>query len=228
MIAEETPTIMLELKTSTQTLHDATEDGSFNTQLVKGALPRDRFVDSLAQLFLVHSALERHLRSAQSKAPAIGRVVRDYQFQEPYLRQDLEFFGRNLGDIKPLPATTRLIQQIEHVAATRPAALLGFQYVFEGSNNGSKFIARAVSRVYQLADGKGLQYLDPYGDQQKERWQAFKDDMNAASFSQEERAAIVDAACKTFEGMIALHKELDAGPDMQPEKAAMKCPFHYG
>jgi heme oxygenase len=228
MIAEETPTIMLELKTSTQALHDATEDGSFNAQLVKGALPKDRFIDSLEQLFLVHGALERQLKANHVKIPAIGKVVRDYQYQEPYLRQDLEFFGRNIANIKPLPATARFIQKIEDIAATRPVALLGLQYVLEGSNNGSKFIAKAVSRAYQLADGKGLSYLDPYGDKQRERWQAFKDDMNAVSFTQDERAAIVDAACKMFEGMIALHKDLDAGPDMQPEKPAMKCPFNHG
>ena len=41
--------VMPELKRATQTLHDATEQGSFNKQLVIGRLPREAFVDLLGQ-----------------------------------------------------------------------------------------------------------------------------------------------------------------------------------
>lgn len=240
---EETLSIMQQLKASTQTQHDATEDGTFNQDLVKGKLPLDQYVESLGQLFLIHLALEKHLRRFQVEMPAFTRVLKDYQFQEPYLRNDLAFFGRNPDQVQPLNSTRRFVEFIDHLAAHSPMGLLGIHYVFEGSNNGSKFISRAVKKAYNLTDTKGTQYLDPYGDQQKEYWQAFKDDMNAVGFLPPETEAIVKSAGATFEAVMHLHRELyeagacanttsalpEASPSTEaPKPSAGKCPFHRG
>src|SRR5262245_5183411 len=105
MIAEEIKPIMLQLKESTQKQHDATEAGSFNDDLVKGKLPREKYVESLAQLFLIHRALESKLKEHRGENAAMDRVLREHYFQEPYLRDDLVFFGRDANSITPLPAT---------------------------------------------------------------------------------------------------------------------------
>ncbi len=243
MIAqEESLTIMQQLKASTQAQHDATENGAFNEELVKGRLPLNLYVDSLGQLFLIHRTLERRLREFRAEMPAFARVLRDYQFQEPYLRNDLEFFGRNPDEIQPLNATRAFVAYIERLADTTPMALMGVHYVFEGSNNGSKFISRAVKKAYNLSDGKGTHYLDPYGDQQKNYWQAFKDDMNAVGFLPPETDAIVAAAGATFEAVMHLHRELYEGAESKctahptietasaqaAAKPTGKCPFHRG
>ncbi len=229
---EERPSIMLKLKESTQSQHDATEDGAFNQELVKGNLPRERYVEMLAQLYLIHRALEGHLRRLAGNVPAIEAVVRDYQFQEPYLLADLAFFGRDAATIEALPATKQLISRINDIAAREPDGLLGMHYVFEGSNNGSKFISKAVRRAYNLADGDGTRYLDPYGENQRAHWQQFKDDMNAAGFTSSQIDAIVRTAGETFEGVIKLHGELNESPVKSASplanKGAPKCPFHSG
>jgi heme oxygenase len=229
MTTNDRPTIMEKLKSFTQSLHDATEDGQFNQDLVKGILPRDRYVEMLAQLYLIHQALEGQLRCRAGSTAAIGTVLRDYQYQEPYLATDLAFFGRDPSKSEALATTKRLIDQINEVAAQKPAGLLGMQYVFEGSNNGSKFIAKAVRRAYQL-DSEGTRYLDPYGENQRAYWQQFKDDMNAAEFSTSEADAIQQAAATTFEGVMRLHQELHQLPVKSEPKAASpgapKCPFH--
>lgn len=238
---EQSLSIMERLKASTQSQHDATEDGTFNQELVKGKLPLEKFVDSLGQLLLIHAALEQHLRRLRYDVPAFEKVLRDYQFQEPYLRSDLEFFGRVPEQEQPLPATRRFIEYIDQLAAQSPMGLLGVHYVFEGSNNGSKYISRAVRKAYNLSDGEGTHYLDPYGEQQKAYWQAFKDDMNAVGFLPPESEVIVKAACATFEAVMHLHRELNDAParpngkpaDPQPAQqasnpAAGKCPFHHG
>jgi len=230
MTTPDRSSIMLRLKESTQSLHDATEDGTFNQELVKGNLPRDRYVEMLAQLFLIHRALEGHLRRHAASVPAFGSVLRDYQYQEPYLLADLVFFGRDTGTIETLPATKRLVNRIDEIAAREPAGLLGMHYVFEGSNNGSKFISKAVRRAYQLANGDGTRYLDPYGDHQRGYWQRFKDDMNAVEFTPAQRDAIVQTAGETFEGVMKLHGELHqssakAAAPSAPA-GAPKCPFH--
>ncbi|HKQ50191.1 MAG TPA: biliverdin-producing heme oxygenase [Phycisphaerae bacterium] len=223
--------IMLRLKEYTQSLHDATEDGAFNQELVKGHLPRERYVEMLAQLWLIHRTLEGQLRAHAGSVSAFHAVLRDYQYQEPYLAADLAFFGRTLSTIEPLPATKRLMDRIDAMAANEPAGLLGMHYVFEGSNNGSKFIAKAVRRAYAL-DGDGTRYLDPYGENQRAYWQQFKDDMNAVVFSASQTDAILQAAGAAFEGVMQLHKELQESPatanagSVSAPASAPKCPFH--
>lgn len=237
MLVQETDTpIMLRLKQETQARHDATEDGAFNQELVKGRLALDRYVESIAQLFLIHRALESKLRANREKVPALASVLRDYQFQEPYLREDLAYFGRDPESISPLPATEKFFAAIERLAAHCPVGLLGMHYVFEGSNNGAKFISRAVRKAYNLPEQSGTRYLDPYGEHQRTYWQAFKDDMNAATFSSDESTAMVHAACGAFDLTMQLHRELYEGvvpgkkaaaAETKPASAG-KCPFHHG
>ncbi|MCA9255893.1 MAG: biliverdin-producing heme oxygenase [Phycisphaerales bacterium] len=198
---------MPELKDATQSLHDATEHGTFNKELVMGRLPREAFVDLLGQFFVIHRELERHLRVAIDAHPAWKNVVRDYQFQEPYLREDLTYFGVDPESVETIPATAEFVAQIEKYATTAPVGLLGIHYVFEGSNNGSRYIARALRKAYDLADG-GLRYFDPYGENQHAYWGAFKEAMNAIDWSAEDRATLIESACAAFEATGRLHQAM--------------------
>jgi heme oxygenase (biliverdin-producing, ferredoxin) len=230
-MTDNSASIMVRLKEHTQSLHDATENGAFNHELVKGQLPREQYVRMLEQLWFIHRTLEGQLRAHVGRVPAFQIVLRDYQFQEPYLASDLAFFGRQPATIAPLAATKRLMDRIDEIAASEPVGLLGLHYVFEGSNNGSKFIAKAVRRAYQL-DGDGTRYLDPYGENQRAYWQQFKDDMNAATFSPSQADAILAAAGAAFEGVMKLHAELHEAPvktsasSSPATSSAPKCPFH--
>src|SRR5262245_51084064 len=123
IVEQHTDSIMAQLKSSTQTLHDETEHGTFNDELVKGRLPLANYVDWLGQMFLVHRCLEAHLRTHRTQLTMIADVVREYQLQEPYLREDLVYFGRNPEEIKPLAATAAFLRKIDETAASEPAGL---------------------------------------------------------------------------------------------------------
>ena len=202
-----TNAVMPELKNATQELHDATEHGTFNKLLVMGKLPREAFVELLGQFFIVHRELERHLRAAVSQRPDWQSIVKDYQYQEPYLREDLAFFGVAPDSLEALPATAEFAARMDEYARSNPAGLLGTHYVFEGSNNGSKYIARALRKAYDLTDG-GLRYFDPYGDNQSVYWKAFKDAMNAIEWSKEETAVMIEAACGAFAATGKIHQAM--------------------
>jgi heme oxygenase len=200
--------IMDRLKVSTRTLHDEAEQGAFNRDLVRGRLPLAVYVESLAQLWEIHRTLEGHLRSVAGTSPRVRAVLRDYHYQQPYLLEDLAYFGRNPEAVQPLDATRSLKDRVDEAAGRAPICLLGFQYVFEGSNNGSKFLAKAVRRAYGLDDSNGTRYLDPYGERQPAYWQAFKADMNAQDFTPVECDALVEGARAAFQGVIELHRAL--------------------
>ena len=202
------PTIMGRLKAASEDLHRMAEGRDLQRLLVRGTLPRPLYETYLAQMHLVHTALEDRIREVTREHPAFASVLRDYHRREPQLRADLVFLGGEVAQIEPLPAARALIEHIDREAADCPVALLGMLYVLEGSTNGSKFIARSIGKAYGLSAGPGLSYLDPHGDLQRDRWLTFKQDMNAVDLSENEKTRIIAAARATFQAIADLSDEL--------------------
>jgi len=199
--------LMTRLKEETWGLHTRAEKHPLQASIVRGQLPRAQYAEHLGQMLLVHRALEKHLARLVEMDERVGSVVRSEQFQEPYLLDDLSHFGGST-EPDPLPATLALIDKFHSEASARPLFLLGAHYVLEGSNNGNRFIAKAVRPAYGLEPGKGDRYLDPYGDEQPAKWGAFKAAMEAAEFSGEDQQTILDGANAMFEGMIAMFDDM--------------------
>ncbi|MFM9957088.1 MAG: biliverdin-producing heme oxygenase [Phycisphaerales bacterium] len=204
------PSVMEVLKTSTQSMHDAAEGHAFQQSLVRGEVTREQYAVYLGQLLLVHRALEGELRRHAVALPAIARVVKPEQYQEPYLLEDLAFYGLDVARIVPLASTMALVDEIMSASGRDPLSLLGYHYVMEGSNNGNKFIARAVAKSFGISGHAGLRYLDPYGDQQRVLWTAFKNNMNACGFSPAEMMTLAVAAQGMFRGIGAISAEMSS------------------
>lgn len=202
--------VMILLRDSTTHLHAQAEGHPFQRSLVSGAVTRDAYARYLQQMLLVHRALESALRTASQTVPAIKRVVTAEQYQEPYLLEDLRYYSAPTEGVSPTPGARAVIERISRAAATAPESLLGFHYVLEGSNNGNRFIAKAIRGAFRLSGTEGVKYLDPYGDRQREVWSAFKAAMDAETFGQNHVQAMVDAAKDMFEGITAISNDLTA------------------
>jgi heme oxygenase len=199
----ERPTeIMAGLRDATSEHHRRAEGRGLQQALVKGELPRETFAAYLAELFHVHSRLELRLRESAEAHPAVRTVFQPHCERESDLRADLDFMGHEPGT--PLPATSALLDDLDRWAKRDPVALLGPLYVLEGSMNGNLFIARVLMKAWNVAPGPGLKYLNPYGTDQKAVWTAFKDRMDGQELSADERAAIIGAAQRTFDGIAAI------------------------
>lgn len=201
------------LREDTKDLHTRAEKGEFQAALVSGRLPKEQYVDMLEQMLPVHRALDAALRCGVMRVPQLRQVVRDEHYQEPYLVEDLGFFGRDPARVQPLHATQQMVDQVERVCREDPVALLGLHYVLEGANNGNKFIAKVVQKTYGLQPGPGTRYLEPYGERQPQVWAQFKQDLEACTFTPDEAELVVRAAEDMFRGMIAIHDELHAPVD---------------
>ena len=207
--SDTTGNVMEQLKQSTAELHRHAEMRPLQRAMIKAALPRETFAAYLAQLLLVHRALEIALTDARQLEPQYAALFQDDQRREPNLIADLAYYGIDPAAIEPVPATQAILEQIHRAAQCDPVSLFGMLYVLEGSNNGSKFIARAISRATGVQPGEpGLCYLDPYGSQQMERWQAFKRDMNAAGFSATQVNSIIGAAKAMFVAVADISDEV--------------------
>lgn len=205
--------IMTRLKLGTTALHRHAETRPLQRAMIMGSVTRNQFSAYLAQLWLIHRALETHLRACRSEQPLIARVNREHQFRASDLEEDLVTLGMKPATIKPLPAVALLLRSMARAAQDNPIALLGMLYVLEGSTNGSRLIAQRLGRAPPLQDVSKLRSLDPYGDRQAEHWQTFKADMNALSLNDEQAGAIVHAAKKMFMAIAHMSEQVvEEGP----------------
>jgi heme oxygenase len=213
------PSIMTRLKDSTWPQHQHAEGRPLEQALIQGRLPRELFVRYLEQRLLLHEPLERHLLALRHSDPRLTPILLDELLQSDNLRRDLAALGSSATRIRPCAATQKLVASFARIASDQPIANLGAYYVFEGSKNGARFIARAIAGAYRLAPGPGLLYLDPHSERQRPLWASFKAAMDATAFEATEADAMVAAAQHTFECISELDDELYAGQ-------AQSCPAH--
>ncbi len=207
--------IMDRLKRATAELHNLAERHPLQQTLVRGALPRRTYTSYLRQMLAIHTTLEIELRR-RGDVPALAAVVREEHFQAPRLREDLAFYGEASAAGEPLPAVAAWCEALPERSAADPLFALGCHYVLEGSNNGGRFIARAVRQAYELPHGRGDRFLDPYGDKQPALWRQFKQDMESVGFTDEEQAVLEDAASEMFRFFSVMMDELWARQSAAP------------
>ncbi len=196
------------LKAATAAQHAAAERHEYQRALFKGALPRESYVDYLQQMLCVHEALETALCACMDGGSApVKAVVTREQLQAPYLREDLRHFGVEAERVAPTAGTAAMVERIGQ-AAGDGVALLGFHYVLEGSNNGSKYIAVNVRKAYGLTAGAGDRYLDPYGERQMQVWKKFKADLDAVELGEAERERLIGAAGEMFDAIYGISDDL--------------------
>lgn len=190
-------TLMTRLKTETRELHTYAEKRALQQQIAAGTVDRAAFAAYLGQLYLAHDALESALLRSRNLQPEISAMATPERLRLPELERDLEFYGIDPGSLQPEAATTSFAAAVAEIERSAAVALLGALYVLEGSTNGGRFLARRLRQAWNL-DGRGLAYLDPYGDEQPQRWAEFKLQMDSLPLAAAERDAIVDAARSTF------------------------------
>jgi heme oxygenase len=196
------------LRDSTAALHTSAEANEFQHQLGTGKVDKANFSRYLQQLYLMHKQIADLLDETKPASPAVNHVVKDYHLDLSCISKDLAFFGLEPASSKPLKATEELMDSMKSTAKQETSALLGYLYVLEGSTNGAKFLAKALRAGLDLPEDAGATYFDRYGNEQRERWNAFKTAMNELDFSEKEREALVDRAKETFASFGKIGEEL--------------------
>ena len=208
-MSEPKSSIMQRLKAETSDLHSHAESRTLQREIAAGEVSRTAFGAYLGQLYHVHESLESALEKSRNVHPAIGALATADRMRIPDLDRDLNFFGVDRDALVAGEAAQRFSTQIGEFQDSDPVALLGGFYVVEGSTNGGRFLARALRKSWNL-DGDGLAYFDPYGDEQPQKWAAFKQQMDEASFDAAQEDAIVEMAKATFLAFAEVSDEVAA------------------
>lgn len=204
-----TPTgIMGRLKAETAEQHAIAEAKPLEAALVSGAIDSDQYKDYLAQRWVIHRELEAATDRALGEDARLAGLGLPDLYQTANIEADLAHLGVDPASVQPMKGSENLLGMIRH--APSPAELMGIYYVFEGSKNGARFIARALGKAWGKPDLEGMKYLDPHGEAQRALWMKFRENMNAIDWSAEEQDCMVKAAQDTFDAISALDDEIHA------------------
>ena len=194
------------LKSDTAAQHAEAESKPLEAALVSGAIGLDQYKKYLAQRWLIHRELESTTDQALKKDSRLGSLGLPDLYQTKNLEADLAQLGVDLKSIQPMKGATKLIAEIKN--APTPAALMGIYYVFEGSKNGARYIAKALGGRARIT---ALKYLDPHGEAQRGLWMKFRADMDAIAWTPAEQDSMVKSAQATFTSISSLDDEIHAG-----------------
>lgn len=199
-----------QLKQATDTLHSLAERHPIQRALVSGQLGSAEYAALLAQLWLVHDALERAVqRVIASDSPAGSALGTVWQPQLAHADQVLEDLTYFQGSKAPAtPATAALTGHIDDLEQSAPLGLLGLIYVLEGSLNGGRYIAIALRKAHGLTGTQGTRSLDPYLDEQPANWQRWKDRLDSLALDTADRDLIIECAQTMFQAITAIFDDL--------------------
>ena len=200
--------IMAQLKAGTAALHAVAESKPLEAALISGAIGQEQYKKYLSQRWLIHRDLETATDRAITRDPRLASLALPSLYQTKNLESDLSLLQTPLYTIQPMQGATTLLQEIKN--APSPAALMGIYYVFEGSKNGARYIARALAKAWSKTDTTTMRYLDPHGEEQRSLWQKFKTEMDALTWSPSEQEQMVKSAQTTFTAISALDDEIHA------------------
>lgn len=189
-------------------LHQAAESATFAQRMTRGDLTREEYAAMLAQSLAPMRRLDQRLVDRRADVPALDAIIDDNQLHAPRLDRDLEFLGAEAPS-STTPAAQALIDLIDEADRTDPLALLGLHYVREGALNGNRFVAIKIRKALDLPEVEGVESLDPYGSEQRARWEQFKTAFDEQDLSPEQRDTLVAAGRRMFEAIIAMHAELE-------------------
>lgn len=210
------PTHMETIKAGIWDIHEgvATEVAKPEPEenLMKGTLPRYKYVNSVKQRYLLQKAFEEVLADYREH-PFVGAVVTDEQFHADKAAEDLRYFGVDPESVVPVPETGKMIVFFRETASRDPRLLLAIHYVIEGSNNGAMYIAQAVKKAYDLEGTNGTFHLQPYGSAVRDKWKAFGESFNSLDISESLMAEMIAVGRQTFFHMNAIVEEACAQPE---------------
>lgn len=199
------------LRTATRPQHEHAETRSFVTDLMSGALGesgRAGYTALTRQHHAVYSALEA--KGAELRGDAVAApLVLDELLRVPSLEADLEVLhGENWREeIELLPATRDYVAALERIES--PAQYLAHAYTrYLGDLSGGQIISRMMQRHYGLAESELSFYEFAAIPKSKPFKDDFRDLMDAAPFSAEEKERVVAEAMVAFDLNAALFVQL--------------------
>jgi len=187
------------LRDATSDAHRDIENRPLQKQIATGAVEPETLARYLQQLRHLHAAIEGLVDRLRDRREDVAPLLDADMHHSARLDEDLERIRTATPGIDaPTPEMTDTIDRLRMTSEHQQLAIIGALYVLEGSMNGNAFIVRGLRRSKAITASMGLSYFDPYGETQRERWQAFRSHLDRLDITTDERIAIIETAEQTF------------------------------
>lgn len=187
-----------ELRNATGRSHGDAQHSTFMTALFRGELEPARYANLVAQYFYIYGAIEERAH-ALANDPVAGAFIDARLNRIDAIEADLRHF-LGLGwrsEIKPLVVT---LEYVTRILDATPEQFVAHHYVrYLGDLSGGQHIARVIQKHFAL-EGSGLAFYDfaELGDPDAFK-QAYRASLDAAGFSPESRAAVIEEALAAYD-----------------------------
>lgn len=201
------------IREATRADHERTEQSPFIGAFLDGRVTREGYAAMTGQLWFIYEALE-----------AGASVLRDDPVAGPFLDRRLSRRAALNADLTELmgadwrtgltasSATRSHADRITTLSQTWPGGYLAHHYTrYMGDLSGGKVVGKTAQRVYGLTDA-GVRFYRfdeiPSGRAFKDAYRQLLDD---APWTEDERLRIMDEACESFRMAGAMFDGLDHG-----------------
>lgn len=182
--------ILKRLKEETAPMHRNIENNEYAKSIMNNSLTMGKYELYLMKFYGFVKPVEERLRERLEAGE--GVLAESAGNKRFWLERDLSALGLSEERIAGLPLCTRLPDLSTHVKA------LGCLYVLEGSTLGGQMIIRMLSGYLPIDPAVNGNYFNSYGEQTRERWKAFCNELESAGDSAEAEAEMIEAAKDTF------------------------------
>ncbi|MBI1317016.1 hypothetical protein GC167_09205 [bacterium] len=181
--------ILERLKTETAELHRQTEEYSYGDLIMSGRLTKAQYADLIDK----NAAVHHHYESILIQIEGLDALF------EGQLHRRIKLSALE-SDKAVLHYPSRSFTPIEHRPAD-VAEALGALYVLEGSSLGGAVIARALSKIPEIAETGAFAFYTFYGAELGAQWKAFG--QIVVNFVEHHGQAdrLVESAKRTFESV---------------------------
>lgn len=183
------------IKAASWQAHGHAEQSPFLKELLAGNLSRSAYAQLVAQQRLVYEVLEEAAEVMRDD-PVAGPFVDDALTRVPALDADLaHLLGEGWREgLVATPATAAYVDRLREVAFDWPGGFVAHHYVrYLGDLSGGQVIGRILARVLGLGADGGLAFFAFDRIPDAKAWkQAYRDRLDAAPWSAEERARITE------------------------------------
>lgn len=199
--------IMDRLRSETRTVHDQVEQLPYFMALANAALPRDSYRGYLGALKIIYEDLEAALNANED--PVVMSVWHSGLGKRSLIAEDMAWFEMSEEQMLPDSRLAALIiaEDIRYRSIHDPISLLGYLYVFQGSDLGGMVLRGQVEKNFH-PEKVSLAFLSDKNKTIKQRWDEFSQKMNAAVSGPEDGSRIIAAAAETFAALSGLFKTL--------------------
>ncbi|WP_020664479.1 heme oxygenase (biliverdin-producing) [Amycolatopsis benzoatilytica] len=210
-----------QLRASTKVVHEKANHSAYMNALLGGELTLAGYTALATQYYFIYQAIES-AGDAIASDPVGGRFVFEELRRLPALERDLaHLVGPGWqAEIAPLASTQAYTARIAEAAKWSGGFVAHHYTRYLGDIAGGQIIRRLLEKKYDLAKAGTLFYrFDQIGSAPAFR-DRYRTQLDAAPWSTDERARLIDESVAAFEHNVAVFDELARDLDRYRDPAA--------